>query len=247
MALDALMKKQPFKLLDGVTAIEQGKILVLDGQSQSMVLNINGGIIQANGTLSLGANPTDGESFKIGFDTYTFVDALSKDPVTEDAREILLGTGVSALQDTVTAIVAALNGGAGRGIVYGEGTLPNIHLTADDDGGGDIDVNHKVRGVNGNNVVTTELMGAGAWGNITLVGGTDGVYSLEFRASQDGITWYLLRGRGMDDDVLVNNITSDVGMWQFDVKGVLAFKVDMFSYTSGRLNVTAMTDRLGFS
>lgn len=244
MALEALMKKKPFKLLDEVQSRTQGKILVLDGQSQNMVLSIDGGILPATGTLTFTGNAVAGETITIDRQIYTWVAALSSDPVTEDANEIV----VQATQQlSLQGFVAAVNGTGQRGIQYGEGTLPNIAVTADDDGGGDVDLFAKRRGVHGNSVVTTETMTAASFGAGTLLGGTDGVYTLEFRATQNGETWYLIRGQGLDDDVRVNNIVSDVGLWRFDVSAVLAFKVDVFAYTSGLINAEAFTDRMAFS
>ncbi len=51
----------------------------------------------------------------------------------------------------------------------------------------------------------------------------------------------------MDDNIAATNISNDVGQWRFNVTGVLAFKVDVFSYVSGVLNAEAMTDRMAFS
>ncbi len=244
MTVEALMKRRPFKLLDGVQSRTQGNILVLDGQSQNMVLSIDGGILPATGTLTFTGNAVAGETVTIDRQVYLWVTALSSDPVTQDANEIVVQ---ATQQESVEAFVAAVNGNRSRGILYGEGTLPNIAVTADDDGGGDVDLFAKRRGVHGNSVVTTETMTAASFGAGTLLGGTDGVYTIEFRATLNGETWYLIRGQGMDDDVRVNNIVSDVGLWRFDVSGVLAFKCDVFAYTSGVLNAEAFTDRMAFS
>jgi len=244
MTQEALMKRKPFTFLKDVVQIEQGKILVLDGQSQNLVLCVDGGITFATGVLTLTAQPINGETITIGRDIYTWVTALSSDPVTEDARELLIGTDEV---DSAITFINALVGGAGRGITYGEGTLRSIHVDAVSGGAGIVNLTSRGRGVNFNTVVTVEAMAAGAFAAGTLLGGTDGIYTLEFRATLDGIQWYLIRGAGLDDGTFVTNITSDIGQWRFDVAGVLAFRVDVFAYTSGLLNVVGMTDRMAFS
>ena len=244
MANEALMKRKPFKLLEGITQIEQGRILVLDGQAQNLVLCVDGGITFATGVLTLTAVPIAGETITIGRDIYTWVAALSSDPVTEDARELLIGTDEV---DSAITFANALNASAGRGILYGEGTLRSIHVDAVSGGAGIVNLTSRGRGVNFNTVATTETMASGAFAAGTLLGGTDGVYTLEFRSTLDGIQWYLHRGQGVDDGLFVTNITSDIGQWRFDVSGILAYRVDVQAYTSGILNVSAMTDRMAYS
>lgn len=244
MANDPLMKKKPFVLLDGVTSITQGRILVLDGQAQAMILSIDGGITFGTGVLTLTAVPIAGETITIGRDVYTWVAALSSDPVTQDKNELLIGT--DEVDSTIT-FINALVGGAGRGITYGEGTLRSIHVDAVSGGAGIANLTARNRGVDFNTVATTETMASGAFAAATLLGGTDGIYTLEFRATLDGVNWFLIRGTGLDDGVAATNITSDIGLWSFPVAGLLAFKVDVFAYTSGVLNATAMTDRMAYS
>jgi hypothetical protein len=244
MANDPLLKKKPFFLLENIQSIQQGRILVLDGQAQHLILGINGGITFATGVLTITAQPGNGETVTVWRDVYTWVTALSSNPATEDRNEVLIGVDEV---DSAVNFLNALTGGAGRGITYGEGTLRSINVDAVSGGAGIVNLTSRFRGVDGNVIATTETMAAGSFAAGTLLGGTDGVYTLEFRATLDGVNWFIIRGEGVDDGVFTGSIVNDIGHWRFDVGGLLAFKVDIFAYTSGVLNGYAMTDRMSYS
>lgn len=245
MANDPLLRKKPFILLDRVTQLEQGEILVLDGQAQNMILGITGEIVAATGVLTLTAVPIAGETITVGLDIYTWVAALSSDPVTEDKRELLIGTDEV---DSAVTFLNALAGGAGRGALYGQGTLRSIHVDAVSGGAGIVNLTSRRAGLDGNQIATTETMASGSFAAALMAGGTDGAYVLEVHSTINGVDWFLHHLVGVDDAVTLNGIiTNDVGYWRLDVAAVLAVKVDVFSRTSGFISAFAMTDRMAFA
>ena len=93
----------------------------------------------ASQTMAFGATPAAGDQFKVvdsagASQTYTFQDAAH---FTGAANQVLIdpntsGTETAAhvLQNTMSNLVAAINGGAGAGTLYGAGTAVNKDVTA---------------------------------------------------------------------------------------------------------------------
>ncbi len=245
MANDPQLRKKPFTMLDGVTQIEQGEILVLDGQAQNLILGITGEIDPAQGVLTMTAVPIAGETITVGRDIYTWVAAMSSDPATEDKRELRIG--VDEVDSAIT-FQNALNGSAGRGFLYGEGTLRSIHVNALSGGPGVVNLRSRRAGLDGNLIDTLETMASSSFATPTLAGGTDGAYVLEVKSTINGVDWFLHRIVGVDDAVGTNGIiTNDVGQWRLDVSAILAVRVDIFSYVSGKIVAEAMTDRMAYA
>jgi flagellin len=127
----------------------------------------------ATGTLVLTGNPTAGDTVKIGTTTYTFENTAG---FTNAANQVLIG---SSVQNTLTNLEAAVNGGTGAGTVYGTGTVANTAATITSVNGGSAVVQAATAGTAGNSVaVAASLTGSiGGWANsaTTLTGGTAGV------------------------------------------------------------------------
>lgn len=121
----------------------------------------------AKGTLTFGSNPSANDTVTIDETTYKFVSALSDTPT---ANEVLIG---AAKEDSAANLVAAINGAAGEGTLYGEGTVANEAVTATV-AEAVVTVTAAEAGTAGNSIVFTESSTAiTASGSGTLAGGVD--------------------------------------------------------------------------
>jgi hypothetical protein len=121
---------------------------------------------KATGTLTLTGNLSADDEIQIGGRIYTIVLAVG----TADGN-ILLG---ATDEDTVRSIIAAINGGIGRGVIYAEATevhrdvFATVGSTAKK-----VDLEANTPGVSENTLVTTEDGGAMSFAATTLGGGVD--------------------------------------------------------------------------
>jgi uncharacterized protein len=83
--------------------------------------------VAAQGTLTIGSNPTAGDAVTIGSRTYTFRDAGTWGTDAGTAGNVLIGGGVG---DTRANLIAAINGAAGAGTTYGGAADPHPQATA---------------------------------------------------------------------------------------------------------------------
>lgn len=118
----------------------------------------------ADAFLSLGANPSDGDTVVIDTTTYTFRAALAS------AFDVLIGATAT---DTRDNLVAAINLAAGAGSTYGTGTTVHPTVSAEASGTIDLLATAKTAGDNGNTIVTTSSNASVAWETSTLTGGED--------------------------------------------------------------------------
>lgn len=153
---------------DPVAAIIPG-----DGDKSYRVLNqrpawddtyIEAALLPAEGLLTFDALPSAAETVTLGTQTYTWVSALSA------ADDILIGATIA---DTIANFIAAVNGGAGEGTVYGTGTSANTDLYALEFLSPQVTVRALTAGAAGNSIVTTETMADGYFAAATLTGGQD--------------------------------------------------------------------------
>ena len=107
--------------------------------------------VAAASTLTMSDNFSNGEVVTIGDVTYTFRTSLTEGG---DPNDVLLGTGGSALEDSLSNLAAAINGAAGEGTAYGNGTEehPDVDATSD---ATTLTVTAKVAGEAGNAIVVT--------------------------------------------------------------------------------------------
>lgn len=142
---------------------------------------VQAALTPATQTLTLAANPSDGNSVTVGTYTdsgsnaavYTFKTALAS------AFDVLIGATTA---DTLTNLIAALNLSAGAGTIYGTGTLVNDDVVASGLPSPQMLVTASTAGIVGNAIASTSsgLTGGGGWGAATLQGGTDIPSNSEF-------------------------------------------------------------------
>lgn len=120
----------------------------------------------ATGILTFTGQPADTETVTIGTQTYTFQTVF-----VDAADNVEIGATAS---DSLDNLIAAINLGAGAGVVYGTATTLNADVTAVAGAGDTMDVTAKTAGEDGNLVVTTTTVTLGSWGAATLTGGFDG-------------------------------------------------------------------------
>jgi hypothetical protein len=140
-------------------------------------LSGSGTAAAAVGTLTLSDNAAADETVVIGDRTYTFKVTAAA------ANQVKVGADASASIDN---LIAAINGAAGAGTLYGTGTVAHALVTAAAGAGDTMVVTAKTKGTAGNAIATTETMGDGAWGAVTLASGADptaGEFTTAFTAA----------------------------------------------------------------
>lgn len=115
----------------------------------------------ATGVLTLPGAPTNGQTVTIGARVYTYNTVLG------GAYSVLIGANLAAARAN---LISAINGTAGMGTTYGNGTAAHDFVTAaPGTPPGEVDVTTKERGVSA--LATTAT--AGTWGAATLTGGVN--------------------------------------------------------------------------
>lgn len=127
---------------------------------------IEASLVAAEGVFTFEAIPTSGETMTLGSETYTYVNAFS----TVATNEILIGADID---ETITNTIAAVNGGAGEGTIYGTGTTANADIAALTFLSPQFKVQAQTPGAAGNSLATTETMANGYFDDVTLTGGQD--------------------------------------------------------------------------
>ena len=134
------------------------------GDGPVRITNVGGSSAAATGTLTLAANPTDGETVTVGAVTYTW----SVTPSV--AYEVFIGGDAN---DSATKLAAAINDDGVAGIDYFPGLVAHPLVTAAVGVGDSVVVTAITPGTAGNAIATTETMAAGSWGAATLTGGSE--------------------------------------------------------------------------
>ncbi len=119
--------------------------------------------VQATATLTLTANPSAGEAVAINVQVYTFVSAL-----TGDNQVVLGATAVASLGN----LIAAINGGTGRGTVYSSNIPVNSVCTAAIGAGTTMGITSIVYGIAGTAYLLEDTLVNGTWDGETA-GGVD--------------------------------------------------------------------------
>ena len=131
---------------------------------------IEAALVPATSLLTLTANPTNGETVRVGTKNgtnaavYTFKTALAA------AYDVLIG---ATADDSLVNLVAAIMKGTGEGTVYGTGTDANFDVSATKMPTTQILATALVAGTVGNSIVTTETLANGSWTGGTLAGGAN--------------------------------------------------------------------------
>lgn len=124
---------------------------------------------KAAATLTLSGNAANGERVTVEGRTYVFRTALSVPSVEE---EVLIGTDA---EESIDNLVAAINGAAGEGTLYGQFTTPHRKVDAAKASSSTMTVTAKRVGAYANKYSVSETMGSGAWGSAFLTGGVNSV------------------------------------------------------------------------
>ncbi len=113
-----------------------------------------------------------GETVTIGAKTYMWVDVLSEtNGATAIVNQVLYGSSVTT---AFANLKKAVNAEAGVGTNYSTGTTANATASVTATDATTVSVSAITIGPDGNAVVTTETMANGAFGAVTLTGGTYG-------------------------------------------------------------------------
>lgn len=123
-------------------------------------------LVRATGVIDFNADPVATDTVTIGDQTYTYI-ATPSSP-----NDIDVG---SDRDESISNLVAAINGGAGEGTAYGTGTVENPFVTATADLANDeIDLVAKVPGTFGNGIAlaTSEVDIVILGSEVVLIDGT---------------------------------------------------------------------------
>jgi hypothetical protein len=120
--------------------------------------------VRATGTLTLTANLANNDTITLGSKTYT-----AKTTLTGAANEVLIGVDAAT---TIRNLVNAINGGAGEGTVYGNGTTPNTDATAVKGAGNTMIARAIIPSIT--TVTSTETSANASWTATTLNTGASG-------------------------------------------------------------------------
>lgn len=135
----------------------------IDADGIATFPKLNVANVAATGVLTLAGNAVADETITIGSRTYTW-----KAAVGAVADEVEVGATAS---DSIDNLVAAINGAAGAGTIYGTGTVAHADVDAAAGAGDTMDLTATVTGAAGNLIATTETMTQGSFGGLTLSGG----------------------------------------------------------------------------
>lgn len=143
--------------------VQELRALAFDNQSANFTLNdtIRGAGVLGTGTLT-GTTIAADDTVTIGAVTYTFKADLSDD----QPNFVVVGASDS---DSLDNLIAAINGDAGEGSLYGTGTVAHTLVSAAA-GAGDTMVVTELE-ANGAVIATTATLTAGDWGAAILAGG----------------------------------------------------------------------------
>lgn len=155
-----------YTLVDALTGADYEVVIGADAEEtrDNLLDAINGDGDVATGVLTASANPAAGGVIRIGNYYYTIVAALTGAPF-----EVLRGV---AATNTLDNLIAAINSAAGGGTTYGVLTPKNPDVSAAAGAGDTIDLSSRYRGVDANNIVTTDDSASISFGASTLAGAT---------------------------------------------------------------------------
>lgn len=156
---------------------QQSQIFGKDSVGRNQPVGISDAVA-ATQALTLSGNAVAGETFTVGYQTYTWVTTLTLGTINQ------VKVGVDAATSIVNA-TAAINGGGGGDTLFTAATPVNKFVTAVATSSTVLTVTAKETGAGPNAIPTTETMSNASWGAVTLTGGTYG--ALEVTAPASGI------------------------------------------------------------
>jgi len=144
--------------------------------------------------LTLTGPAGNGETVTIGAVVYTLVTALSVGPTVP--YEVLLGADEV---ETVANLVAAINGAAGEGALYSDGTLPHPLVTAAVTDPAEMTITAIAAGVAGNGIACSETLADGSWAQVETDGGADAFSEYLLDDTSDFEVGMLILGAGFNE------------------------------------------------
>jgi hypothetical protein len=142
-----------FEVYTGATAVTSGRYSV----------DVSAGGAKAVGTLTSSGTISNNDTVTIDSVVYTFKTAL-----TGAVREVLIGANAAAALDNLKS---AINGTAGAGSTYGEGTVAHPLVEATTNSNTEQVIQALTAGSAANDLATTEDSTQLAWGAPTMAGG----------------------------------------------------------------------------
>lgn len=122
--------------------------------------------VAASNVLTFSGQPANNDTVTVDGNTYTF-----KTVFVDTAGFVLIGATVS---DSIDNLVAAINGDAGAGTLYGTGTTPSDDASALNIDNDQMRATANTPGTAGNAITSTESGANTAWSSgVTLAGGLD--------------------------------------------------------------------------
>jgi flagellar hook protein FlgE len=170
--------------VDGASFSEP--VVVYDSLGNSHTLTFNftktNAATPATGTLTATGNATANDTVTIGGTTYTFVTALSTNPIMPN-QVLISSASTGAEAATLANLAAAINGGSGKGTDYSDGTVANASVTATSSAT-TLSLLANSAGSTGNSIATTLSLGnsstfGASFGGATLKGGIDSSWSYQ--------------------------------------------------------------------
>lgn len=151
--------------LDGATDLPIYSVVGRDVDGDLQLASA-GAAVKASGVLTFSGNAVADETVTIGAKVYTWKAAPAA------ANEVLVGADAAA---SAAALIAAINGGAGEGTLFGTDTVPSEEVRASQGGTTSIvEIVALYSGQQGE-VASTETMTNAAFGAATLTGGVGGI------------------------------------------------------------------------
>lgn len=148
--------------------VEDGYLRAIDSNGRKMRLQVEAGVpylaAKAGGPVLTGTTIAADDTVTIGLVEYVFVAELTDPPAP---HEVLVGVSDSASLDN---LIAAINGAAGEGTTYGEGTVAHPLVVASAGAGDTMGIDARAVGPDGNIPVSSSLT-AGSWSAAALSGG----------------------------------------------------------------------------
>lgn len=142
----------------------------LNKHTPSDITFIEAALLPATGTFTLTVNAGNNETVTLGTTDGATPAVYRFRTVLATAFDVLIGINIAA---TVTNLVAAINGEAGEGTLYGTGTTVNHDASGELMPSNQMLATATVAGAAGNSIVSTETCANGSWSDTTLDGGAD--------------------------------------------------------------------------
>jgi hypothetical protein len=183
---------QPVTILGADFAASTPVAVRIDSQGFfSEIASNSGGLISndlitehATATITAAGNPSATETVTLGGVTYTFRASLTSGGL---ANEVLIGGTASASLDNLKA---AVNGAAGAGTTYGNGTVANPDIIAGAKNATTIVFHARLAGTAGNALASTETSATAlSFGGATFTGGAadvTGFKEMDWRPTKEG-------------------------------------------------------------